>query len=189
MKATSFMAALVLVSTFAFANGPGAPRVVVVNQKNSGTFKVIYAGAQAGNVKMTIFNKRGEVVYKETTKNTDGFMRPVNFTGMQPGEYTIEIADASGKIAQQIVYANESSVRNVQVSKIKEEDSKYLLAVANEGTEQINVRIFDGANNLVHNEDLTIEGNFGLVYNLKDVAGVPTFEVTDKTGTVRTIKN
>lgn len=187
MKATSFLAALVLVSSVAFANGPGTPRVVVVNQKNSGTFKVIYDGAKAGEVTMTITNSRGTVVYTETTEVVNGFIRPVNFTGMEAGEYTIEIADASGKQIQKIAYNNESSVRSVQVSKIKEA-GKYLLAVANDGAEQINVRIFDGNNNLVHNQDLTIDGNFGLVYNLKAVAGVPTFEVTDKTGTIRTIK-
>jgi hypothetical protein len=187
MKAKSFLIALlVLVSAAAFANGPG-PRVVVLNQKNSGTFKVIYEGEKVGNVKMTILNKQGVVVFKETTHNVDGFIRPVNFTGMEPGEYTIEIADASGKQIQSVVYTNETSVKSVQVSKIKEE-GKYLLAVANDGSEQINVRIFDGANNLVHNQDLTINGNFGLVYNLKDVSGVPTFEVTDKTGAIRTIK-
>ncbi len=188
MKAKSFLAAfIVLVGAVTFANGQVAPRVVVVNQKNSGTFKVIYEGEKVGNVKMTILNKRGQVVFKETTQNVDGFMRPVNFTGMEPGEYSIEIADASGKQIQHIMYANTTSVKSVQVSKIKEE-GKYLLAVANNGSEQINVRIFDGANNLVHNEDLTINGNFGLVYNLKDVVGVPTFEVTDRTGNIRTIK-
>jgi hypothetical protein len=35
---------------------------------------------------------------------------------------------------------------------------------------------------------MTVSGSFGLVYNLKQVAGTPTFEVTDKTGNVKTIK-
>ena len=188
MKANYFLTVfIVLVGAVTFANGQGTSHLVVVNQKNSGTFKVIYEGEKVGNVKMTILNSKKQVFFKETTQNVDGFIRPVNFTGMEPGEYSIEIADASGKQIQNIVYSNETSVKSVQVSKIKEE-GKYLLAVANSGPEQINVRIFDGANNLVHNEDLTINGDFGLVYNLKDVAGVPTFEVTDKTGNIRTIK-
>ena len=187
MKTKSFLAAvIVLVSTVAFANEPG-PRVVVVSNKNSGMFKVIYEAEKVGDVKMTILGRDGEVLFAETTSNVDGFIRPVNFTGMEPGEYTIEIADASGKQVQKVQYANETTVKNVHVAKMSEE-GKYLLSVANDGTEQINVRIFDGSNNLVHNEDLTINGNFGLVYNLKDVSGVPTFEVTDKTGSIRSIK-
>ncbi|MBC7946344.1 MAG: hypothetical protein H7Y42_00580, partial [Chitinophagaceae bacterium] len=49
-------------------------------------------------------------------------------------------------------------------------------------------RIYDGSNNLVHTEYRTIDGNFGLVYNLTNVQGLPTFEVADNSGNVRTIK-
>ncbi len=189
MKAKSFLTALmVLAGSVAFSNGPGSPRVVVVSQKNSGTFKVIYQGEKVGNVKMTILNQDGRIVFAETTPNVDGFVRPVNFTGMEPGEYSIVIADGSGRQIQNIVYSTVTAVKNVQVSKIKGQD-KYLLAVADNGTEQINVRIFDGENNLVRSEDLTVKGNFGLVYNVKDVSGVPTFEVTDKMGNIKTVKN
>ena len=188
MKAKSFLAAaIVLASASAFAYGPVNPRVVVISQKNSGTFKVIYEGQKEGKVKMTILNKKGNIVFTETTKAEGGFIRPVNFSGMEPGEYTIEITDVSGRQIQKLNYVSESSVKTVHISKISEE-GKYLLAVANKGREEINVRIFDGANNLVHNEDIIINGDFGLVYNLKDVAGVPKFEVTDKTGAVRIIK-
>ncbi len=189
MNAKLFLAAMiVLVSTAAFSNGPG-PRIAVVNQKNASTFKVIYEGSEAGKVKMTIFDKNDNVVFAETTKTAGGFIRNVNFEGMNPGEYTIEIADKDGKQAQKVTYAKKTSVQNVQISKLASNESKYLLSVACTGTqEQISVRIFDGANNLVHTESRTINGNFGLVYNLADVAGVPTFEVADNTGAIRTIR-
>jgi hypothetical protein len=106
---------------------------------------------------------------------------------MEPGEYTIEIADESGKQIQKVNYRNETSVKSVHVSKIAEE-GKYLLAIANKGSEQINIRIYDGAGNQVHDENMTITGNFGLVYNLKQVSGTPTFEITDKTGNTKVIK-
>jgi hypothetical protein len=186
MKTKSFLTALVvMVSTVVFAQGPGS-RMVVINQKNSGSFKVIYEGQQPGKVNMTIRDAAGNVIFTETTQHVDGFVRPVNFDGMTPGEYTIEISDRSGKQIQKVAYNNETTVQTVHVSKISEQD-KYLLAVASTGSEEINVRIFDGANQLVHNENVTISGNFGLVYNLKNVTGLPTFEVTDKTGNVRTI--
>lgn len=187
MKAKSFFAALfVAVSAVAFA-GPGNPKVVVVNQKQSGTFKVIYEGEKVGNVTMTIRNGKSQVVFTETIRNIGAFARPVNFTGMEAGEYSIEITDASGKQVQKISYNVEAPVKNVHVARINEE-GKYLLAVPGNGPEQINVRIFDGANQLVHEEDLTINGATGLVYNLRNVQGMPTFEVTDQTGNVKTIK-
>ena len=187
MKAKLFLAAMiVLVSTAAFSNGPG-PRVAVVSQKSAGIFKVIYEGNESGKVKLTIFNQNSQVVFTETTPHSDGFMRKLNFEGMQPGEYTVEIADKDGKQSQKIVYVKKATLSNVQVSKIANGD-KYLLSIAGAGgQEEIMVRIYDGANNLVHTEYRTIDGNFGLVYNLTDVAGVPTFEIADNSGEVRTI--
>jgi len=41
----------------------------------------------------------------------------------------------------------------------------------------INVQIFDGNDNLIHNESLVVNGKLGVVYNLKAVQGEPTFLV------------
>jgi len=187
MKTKSILiAAIALISSVAFATEPN-PKVAVISQKQSGTFKVIYEGAQQGKVKMNIRNSSGETVFTETINGLNGFIRPVNFTGLEFGEYTIEIVDGAGKQEQTVNYQLPAVAKNVHVAKISGE-GKYLLAVANPGSEQINVKIFDGANNLVHNENVTVNGSLGLVYNLKEVAGSPTFEVSDNTGAVKTIK-
>ena len=187
MKTTSFLAAfLVLVGTSAFANGPGDPRMTVINQKETSLFKVIYEGDAIGRVRLTIFNRHNEIVF-EDVKKSDGFIRKVNFAGMEFGEYTIQIADQNGKQTRTVVYGiKTSSVKDVTVSKMPE-DGKYLLAVTNNSPEQIHLNIFDGSNNLVHSEDMTIDGKLKLVYNLKNVEGIPTFQVTDQTGNVHTI--
>lgn len=188
MKTKSIVVALVMaVSVAAFGADPVGPKVVVVNQKESGLFKVIYEGVQTGKVTMKIYNNANEVVFAETVNGVDGFIRPVNFSGMTPGEYTIEVADASGKQIQKVEYTTAKSINVVHVAKLSNQ-GKYLLAVANKGTEEINVRIFDGNNTLIHNEDLTVSGELGLVYNLKNVSGVPTFEVTSKATGAKVIK-
>jgi hypothetical protein len=176
------------VSVLAFAKDPGNPKIVVVNHK-SGVFKVIYEGSNASRVTMKIVNQNGEEVFAENLGIVKGFVRPVNFNGMTPGEYTIEITDNTGKQIQKVSFTNksETSANSVHIARIAE-SNKYLLAVANKGSEEINVKIFDGSNNLVHNENMTVKGNFGLIYNLTQVVGMPTFEVTDKTGNVKTIK-
>lgn len=173
-------------SVMASVGEPGSSRVVIVSQK-SGLFKVIYEGAKAGKVTMKISDSRGNVVFTETIKSINGFIRPVNFAGMELGTYTITIVDETGAQVNTITYENKTVVKNVRIAKISGEN-KYLLAVAKGETEEINVRIFDGNNNLVHNEDLTINGNFGLIYNLKAVEGTPSFLVTDKTGNDLVVK-
>lgn len=188
MKKNVMVALALIVSVAAFAIDPVNPKLVVMSGKNTGIFKVIYEGAQAGAVKMNVLNSTGKLVFTETIKGVDGFVRPVNFNGMEAGEYTIEIVDANGKQIQKVNYKNDSTIKNVHVAKITGAEAKYLLAVANDQEETINVRIFDGNNNQVHEETVKVAGNFGLVYNLKQVAGAPTFEVTDKTGNTRVIR-
>jgi hypothetical protein len=188
MKTKSFIlsvVAVVLASTFSFAE-PGNPKLVVLNQKESGVFKLIYEGTKAGKVSLKISDANGQVLFTESVNGLSSFIRPLNFNGMAPGEYIVEVADAAGKLAQTVNYRTEAPVQNVHVAKIANE-GKYLLAVTNKGSEQINVKIFDGTNNLVHSETMTVNGNLGLVYNLKQVSGVPTFEVTDNAGNTKVI--
>lgn len=91
------------VSVLAMANEPGNPKVVVVSQK-SGVFKVIYEGGNVGKVRMRIFNANGQEVFAEVLPGVNGFMRPVNFKGMERGVYTIEVANQNGKQIQKISY-------------------------------------------------------------------------------------
>lgn len=180
------IALVVLIGTAAFAQNSGNARIAVINQKESGIFKVIYEGSSEGKVRMSITDKNKDVIFDDVN-TTSGFMRKVNFQGMEPGEYTIQIADRDGKESQTIVYGlKKSTVKDVKLVKV-DEAGKYLLAVTNETPEQIHVNIFDGYNNLVHSSDLMIEGQLKVVYNLQDVSGVPTFQVLDGMGNIRAL--
>lgn len=178
--------ALVLISSVAFADEPGTPKLVVLSQKEAGLYKVIYENSKTTRVKMTILNSDGEELYNESIRINDGFILPVNFKGLNPGEYSIEVTDGGAKQIQKVSYLQNDRAQRIHVAKLTNAANKYLLSVASEGV--INVRILDGAANIIHNESITVPGSLGLVYNLKGVEGNPTFEVTDATGTVKTIR-
>lgn len=187
MKTKSILLmAIVLMSSAAFADEPNAPKLVVLSQKESGLFKVIYDNPQTPKVKMTILNSEGVALYTESIKSTDGFILPVNFKGLTPGEYSIEIADGANKQVQKVSYATSTKTQNIHIAKLGKEANKYLLSVANEGS--VNVKILDGAFNIIHDQNVNVANAFGIVYNLKGVQGAPTFEVTDASGNVKTVK-
>ena len=194
MKTKSIiLAALVTVSAAVSAIGKDVPSNVglaVVPMKNSEVFKVIYKGETAGRVKLNIYNDAAAVVFSETISVTDGFIAPLNFAGMQPGEYTLELVDNTGaKKVEKVKYLTaQSSAKNVHVSRITKEAGKFLVAVNNAGTEKINVRIYDGANNLVHSESREVKGDFAQLYTVKNLSGNLTFEVSDENGYVKTIR-
>jgi hypothetical protein len=192
-KNTVLTLAAIIVSAMAFAANP-VSKMAVINQQKSTTYKIIYKSESVGTVTLTIYDNAKNEVYSETISKSNGFIRPVNFEGMDAGVYTIEITDATGTQIQQVNYeiaeaeskSAETSIRALHVSKLQ--DGKYLVSIANKGTEEVNIRIFDNNNNLVHNEFRTINGELGLVYNLKEVAGQPVFMVTDNSGKNHTVK-
>lgn len=189
MKTKSlFIAALVVLSASVAAFGKEEPAsskgLAVVPVKGSEVFRVIYKGETAGKVKLNIYNTQSELVFTETINSTDGFIRPLNFSGLTPGDYTIELVDASGKKTEQVSY-RKAAKRNVHISKLAGEDAKFLVAVAGTGSEVINVNIYDESNNLVHSESKSINGDFAQLYSLKNISGSLTFEVMDKAGNVK----
>lgn len=187
MKTKSILlAAMMMISAAVLADEPASPKLAVLAQKEAGLFKVIYENAKTSKVKMTIFNNEGDALYTEQIKVNEGFILPVNFKGMTPGEYSIEVTDGIAKASQKVSYNNSAKAQRIHVAKLSADANKYLLSVASQGA--INVRILDGANNIIHEENVNVDGTFGVVYNLKSVSGTPTFEVTDTAGNVKTIK-
>ncbi|HEY9049130.1 MAG TPA: hypothetical protein VIN08_24685 [Ohtaekwangia sp.] len=193
MKTRSlFIAALVVVSATVAAFGKEEPSnkgLAVVPVKGAEVFKVIYKAENAGKIKLNIYNTKSEMVFTETFNGTDGFICPLNFTGLSAGEYTVELIDATGKRTEKINYKPaDASAKNVHISKLANENGKFLVSVSSTGNEQINVKIYDAANNLVHSENKSIDGNFAQLYTVKNVTGSLTFEVTDKAGNTKTVR-
>jgi hypothetical protein len=96
MKTKSlFFAVLVMASTVAFANE--GPEMTVVAVRGSEVFKVIYKGGNAGRVKLKIFDSQGKMIRSEKLQGwSNGFICPLNFKGLDAGDYTIEIIDEAG---------------------------------------------------------------------------------------------
>jgi len=66
-------------------------------------------------------------------------------------------------------------------------ENKVVLSVAGKGSERFNIKVFDGSNALIYDEDKSISGNFAQVYNLNSLKGDITFEVTGQNGDSKTL--
>jgi hypothetical protein len=194
MKTKSlFFAALILMSAVVSAAGKDEPRktgMAIVPVKGSEVFKVIYKGESAGKVKLNIYNSNAKLILTETFIGVDGFICPLNFAGLDAGEYTVELVDNTGKKSEKVSFNTKKSGKHVHVSKLNSEAGKYLLSVVNtsSSSDEINVKIYDSKNNLVHSETKQVKGDFAQVYKLKDAAGSYTFEVSDNVGQIKTIR-
>ncbi|MEO8473397.1 MAG: hypothetical protein ABI477_14455 [Chryseolinea sp.] len=190
-KIVSLMLALMVTGSAVFATGIDHPSSVsgVAVIKNGTTFKLYYKATEQSNVRVSILDSDRKVVYTETIQHVDGFVRPYNIASLSNGEYTVEVADRSGVQTQKLSVAKESSEKLAHVFKVSGEDGKYLLTVSNKESRDLNVKIYDDANNMIYNQVETAGADFARIYNLKKYAGKFTFEVTDSTGKSKSIRN
>ncbi len=170
-------------SAIAFAGNPTSK--VAVYQNNAESFKVFYEGAQPGEVTVKLFDKNGSLLFQEVANGLSKFMLPVSFDGMQPGEYKFTVTDESGTQTQSINYhlnvQNAGSIQSLHVARTSEV-GKYVMSVTSDAATQIHVEILDETGKAIYEEDKAIDKAFGLVYNLKQFHGTPTFRVTDIAG-------
>jgi hypothetical protein len=190
-KTLSLFFVLMIFSSVVFAgviDDPSAPATGLGVIRHGKMVKVFYRSLSPGKVKVTILDADGREVFSENFRKTDGFMRPYNFSDLQEGDYTIELEDGNGKETQKVSYREGKILKHVNVVKISNEDSKYLLTVANKSDETLQIRIYNGANDLVYSGTEELTGNFAKLYNVKNIFGQPTFEVVDRKGDVTTFR-
>jgi hypothetical protein len=155
--------------------------------KSGSTFKLYYKGAKAGTVKVSIYNNSGELVFNETLKNVESFMRPYNFSGLSEGDYTIAVTNDNGRQIEKIRYWKGKADRFATVKRIAGSD-KYVLSVSNKRSNRLTVRIYDGNGTKVYDASENVSGDFAKVYSLSNVDGDVFFEISDSNGIVSTIQ-
>lgn len=191
---------LLIAALFMFSAGvsavakedPSKAGFAVVPVKGSDVYKVIYKNENSSRVKLNLYNSFGQVIFSETI-SADGFIRPLNFTGLGAGEYTVEVNDGASKRVEKISHhvapaeVSVSGSKVVHVSKIKGADEKYVLSIANALSENFVVRIFDANENVIFTETTKVENSDAKIYFVKNQK-VAKIEVTDASGT-KVVKN
>ena len=126
MKKINLLFLAVIFSVMAFANvtdegTSSASGFTVVNLNHSSIFKVIYKAAEKSNVKLSILDNKGVLIFQETMRQTDGFVRPYNFVNIGAGEYVIELESGNSKRAEKIIYSTGKIERTGKVVNISKQ--------------------------------------------------------------------
>ena len=163
----------------------GAPvKMTVVSDATRGIYKVVYKTSEMGKVKVSIFNDVRELVFVETITNVESFVRPYNFNSLPQGEYTIVVEDKNGRTEEKVNYFFKKVESKAEVTKIANEAGKYLVSIENKESDLIEVRIIDAENNVLHDQTMTVNGKFSVIYNLTKVKGEVSFEVIGSNGRI-----
>ena len=183
-----YLAALLLMGAVAtFGKDDPTSGLAVLSAKGKDVFRVIYKTETANNVKVKLYNDNDQVIHSTSINNTKGFILPLNLSELNFGEYRLELTDANGTRIERIVYQMDKPVDNIRIARLTEE-GKFVVSVVSAKNDQVTIKIFDAFNNLVHNEVKNVSGDFAQIYNVKNMSGACTFEVSDNAGRVKTVR-
>lgn len=188
-KTLSILAALTIFSTALFANNIDNPNAAtgMAIMKNGTTVKLFYKGTKQADVKVSIYNAANTLVYSETIKNVDGFVRPYNFTNLEEGEYSIELLGENGRQVERVIYKLGKVEKLANVMHVTGEANKYILSVANKGQDVLTIKIYGDKGVLLYSKTENVDGDFAQVYNLDKYNGGVTFEVSDSKGVTKSL--
>ena len=182
-KTLSFFAALLLMTSTAFATTPDEPAAGISVLRKGELIKLLYKGAKPTDVKVNILNQENEVIYTDKIKGTDGFIRPYNFSNLPQGSYSFELIDNLGnREIKHVDYKLESRKKVMHVVRVAGTTDKFVVSVPNAGQSKLSINIYDDNGRLIYAEQEQINGDFARVYNIKDHSGRVTFEVIDGAG-------
>lgn len=188
MKKIFLVLMTVAIGTVAMATSdPSRSTQGMLVLREGSTFKLFYKAKEEGNVTVTIYDDANRVVFSESFKGSDGFIRPYNFAKLEQGRYTFELKDASGLKTQNISYEPESQSEKVAKVIQLPGTEKYALLVPQNGSKSMSVDIYDREGNSVYSRIQRVEGDYSRLF---DLSGLETFTivVSDSKGMSKTIR-
>jgi hypothetical protein len=183
-----FMFAMVLlgVTTVAFAKKVNGSEFKVIKSKAPSVFNVMYQSDEKSLVKVSITNEQGEILFKESIRNTDGFVRPYNLSSLPEGKYVVNVDNGNSNRAETISYRIAHPSKTVNIIKLKSDENKVALTIASAGKDELTISILDEQSNLVYSESISVKGEFGQIYNLKELKSY-TIQVSDGSGLLKSV--
>ncbi|UII33842.1 hypothetical protein LVD17_08445 [Fulvivirga ulvae] len=160
-----------------------APKVEVSTEE-SNVYRVLFMGKGDAKTIINIWNAENRLVFTETIKKVNAFVRPYNFSQMPDGVYTLEVIEGN-TISKKMIYHGSVAPSNdvpvdlniVKVAPLTGKEDVYKLTIIQSGETKANIRILNADEKVVYSSAESFERAFCKLYNFKRMAKKATIEV------------
>lgn len=184
-KTFSTLLMLAIASSVVLAGGDPNPsessKMAVM--KSGDVVKVFYKKSSDAKVKITILDQDNKAVFAEEVKNHSGFIRPYNLSQLPEGDYKIVMEDESDKREESISTVKDHS--SALASVLKANEHQFVVTLYSKQEKSVKVSFLDSEENVLFAENYLVEGRMPKLFNLKNINGAVTIEVTDDTGIIK----
>lgn len=172
-KSTLLAVLITLMSTSLFASNDrgevkeNAQPIVRATAKKS-VYQVVYQSSHKGAVTVNILDANGKVIMADRIINdSEGFMRPYNFSSLAEGEYQIEVKDHAGKVVLPLNHSVAAAPVKVKIEAL--DAKKFQLVMVGQSSGGLQVEIMDNNNRVVYSDYIQTSSSFSKVYNLSQL--------------------
>ena len=164
-------------------NSKAAPKVEV-SAASSNVYRVLFMGKSDAKTVINIWNAEKRLVFTETIKKVNAFVRPYNFSQMPDGVYTLEVIEGN-TVSKQLIYHGSVAPSNevpvdlniVKVAPVTGKEDIYKLTIIQTGETKANIRILTADQKVVYSSAESFERAFCKLYNLRRMDKKATIEV------------
>src|SRR5690606_11632736 len=155
MKKNVALAAMVMMSIVALGAGKNplttAPSSMAVMNMPSG-FKLFYKSSKVADVKITIYDEEGTVVFQEKLRSIDSFIRPYNLSNLDEGEYRVELDEDGIRQVRKVRFGQDVKPFTARLVAVAGTTGKYVLSVPDSGSDSLFIRVFGNDGELLHSQ-------------------------------------
>lgn len=184
-KSFSIFGMLILISSVVFAGGidnPLVPSNMAIIKTNTGA-RIFYSTETASQVHVKIYNADNKAVFSDFIKSKESFSRLYNLMDLPKGEYRVVMEDENG--IREELFSNRKKVEVLSSIIYAKNVQKCLVTLYTLDGTDVSVTLFDKNRQVLSSNALTVDGQASRLFNLEQIDGQITVEVSNANGIVR----
>lgn len=153
-----FFVAFVIVinaTVFAYANDlEKEGNVLKVIQKTESLYNVVFQTRTKQQVSIQFIDEQENVLYSEAIRTSNGFIKPLNLSGLPAGNYMVRLFSSSDTLLQEITILTAAQMYGDMVKLKSVGQSQFTLAVDEKAGKTFSLYIKDAKGEILYQDDV-----------------------------------
>ena len=140
--------------------------LVSVKEIAQGKVQLAYYGKAPEKIHVRIYDEKDKEIFKETIKSVKGIKKPYNISQLPYGAYRFEVKVENETTVHNISHEAPAYPGNVKIVARSFAQDKFKMMVMGPGYKDFKLRVYDQNNQLLFQQKIDQNENFGRVFNL-----------------------
>jgi hypothetical protein len=165
---SAVMALMVLAANPLLAKDNSLETLVSVKNLEPGKIQLAYYGKTPEKVVVNIYNENNKRVFMETIQSKKGIKKPYDLRELPYGEYSIKVRVDDEETTHKVSHAVPEYPGQAKMMATVFGESRVKMLLMSPYQKKFKLRIYDENNELLYQQNIRQQQNFGRVFNFED---------------------